>query len=109
MKTHSKSKRRVRHAAASTHRSHRPAQSHRSHVAAKSSTEIAQAGTDVSRLEEPQTKETYALVRLEVYERMKDLLYDADPWTDEEMDLLAAEDADRLGWEGMEAHQGEET
>jgi hypothetical protein len=59
MKTHSKSKRRVRHAAASTHRSHRPAQSHRSHVAAKSSTEIAQAGTDVSRLEEPQTKETY--------------------------------------------------
>lgn len=58
---------------------------------------------------DPQTKETYALVRLEVYERMKDLLYDADPWTDEEMDLLAAEDADRLGWEGMEAHQGEET
>ena len=59
MKTHSKSKRRVRHAAASTHRSHRPAQSHRSHVAAKSSTEIAQEGTDVARLEQPQTNETY--------------------------------------------------
>ena len=56
---------------------------------------------------DPRTKETYVLVRLEKYERMKDLLYDAGPWTDEEMDLLAAEDADRLGWEGMEAYQGE--
>lgn len=58
---------------------------------------------------DPRTRETYVLVRLEKYERMKDLLYDAGPWTDEEMDLLAAEDADRLGWEGMEAYQGEES
>jgi hypothetical protein len=53
MKTHSKSKRHSRHAAASTHRSHRPTQAHRNHVAAKSSTEIAQEGTAVSRLEQP--------------------------------------------------------
>ena len=31
--------------------------------------------------------------------------YDDSAWTDEEMDLLAAEDADTLGWEGMEAYQ----
>lgn len=31
--------------------------------------------------------------------------YDDSPWMDEEMDLLAAEDADALGWEGMEAYQ----
>lgn len=31
--------------------------------------------------------------------------YDDSPWTDEEMDMLAAEDADYLGWEGMEAYQ----
>jgi hypothetical protein len=31
--------------------------------------------------------------------------YDESPWTDEEMDLLAAEDADCLGWEGMEVYQ----
>jgi hypothetical protein len=54
---------------------------------------------------DPQTKETYVLVRREVYERMKELLYDASPWTDEEMDLLAAESVDALGWEGMEAYQ----
>ena len=63
MKSHAKAKRRAshvaRHSAASTHRSHRPTQSHRSHVAAKSSTEIAQEGTGVSRLEQPQLKETF--------------------------------------------------
>jgi hypothetical protein len=40
---------------------------------------------------DPETKETYVLVRREVYERLKELLYDDSPWTDEEMDLLAAE------------------
>ena len=39
----------------------------------------------------PETKETYVLVRKEVYERLRELLYDDSPWTDEEMDLLAAE------------------
>ena len=40
---------------------------------------------------DPETKETYVLVRKEVYERLRELLYDDSPWTDEEMDLLAAE------------------
>ncbi len=40
---------------------------------------------------DPETQETYILVRKEVYERLKELLYDDSPWTDEEMDLLAAE------------------
>lgn len=40
---------------------------------------------------DPQTKETYVLVRKELYERMKELRYDDSPWTDEEMDLHAAE------------------
>jgi hypothetical protein len=39
----------------------------------------------------PETKETYVLVRKEVYERLRELLYDDSPWTDEEMDLLTAE------------------
>jgi hypothetical protein len=54
---------------------------------------------------DPQTREAYVLVRKEVYEQLKESLYDASPWTDEEMDLLAAADADALGWEGMEAYQ----
>lgn len=45
------------------------------------------------------------LLRADVFERLKDLLYDDSPWTDEEMDRLAAEDADALGWEGMEVYQ----
>ena len=31
--------------------------------------------------------------------------YDASPWTEEEMDLLAAASADELGWEGFEPYQ----
>jgi hypothetical protein len=39
----------------------------------------------------PDTQETYVLVRKDVYERLRELLYDDSPWTDEEMDLLAAD------------------
>lgn len=38
---------------------------------------------------DPETKKTYVLVRKEVYDRLTE--YDDSPWTDEEMDLLAAE------------------
>jgi hypothetical protein len=48
------------------------------------------------------------VVRADVFERLRDLRYDDEPWSDEEMDLLAAEDADSLGWEGMDAYQGED-
>ena len=57
------------------------------------SVRIKESGTDL------------VVLRADVFERMRDLLYDAGPWTDEEMDLLAAEDAESLGWEGMEAYQ----
>jgi hypothetical protein len=38
----------------------------------------------------------YVLVRKEVYEEMKESMYDASPWTDEEMDLLAEEAGEML-------------
>ena len=44
------------------------------------------------------------VIRADVYAHLADAI-DASPWADEEMDLLAAEDADALGWEGMEAYQ----
>jgi hypothetical protein len=47
------------------------------------------------------------VLRADVFERLLGLVYDDSPWTDEEMDLLAAEDADSLGWEGMEPYQDE--
>ena len=40
------------------------------------------------RLVNPRTNQTYVLIRAELYERLKELLYDDGPWTDEEMDLL---------------------
>jgi hypothetical protein len=48
------------------------------------------------------------VVRADVFERLRGLRYDDEPWSDEEMDLLAAEDAEALGWEGMDAYQGED-
>jgi hypothetical protein len=46
----------------------------------------------------------FVVLRADVYERLRSSLYDASPWTDEEMDLLTAEDADALGWEGMDEY-----
>jgi hypothetical protein len=52
----------------------------------------------------------FVVLYADVYERLTSLLdYDDNPWTDEEMDLLAAEDADSLDWEGMEDYQDEES
>ena len=49
------------------------------------------------------------VMRADVFERLRGLKYDDSPWSDEEMDMLAGEDADRLGWDGMEAYQGDNT
>jgi hypothetical protein len=53
---------------------------------------------------DPLTQEKFVVLRTADYER-KEEEYDSGPWTDEEMELLAAEDADSLGWEGMEVYQ----
>ena len=45
---------------------------------------------------DPQTQQVYILVRKETFERIKELLYDDSPWTDEEMDLLAKEPGELL-------------
>jgi hypothetical protein len=50
------------------------------------------------------TQETYVLLRAEVYARIKDLLYDDSPWTDEERDLLAWEAGPTAGWDDMDEY-----
>ena len=55
------------------------------------------------RLNEGNTE--VVVLRADLFERLRGLLYDASPWTEEEMDLLAAEDADALGWEGFDVYQ----
>jgi hypothetical protein len=64
----------------------------------------AQPGLAV-RLIDRDTHETFVLLPTKEYERLSSGAYDCTPWADEEMDMLAAEDADRLGWKGMEAYQ----
>jgi PHD/YefM family antitoxin component YafN of YafNO toxin-antitoxin module len=43
------------------------------------------------RLVNPQTKETFVLLRVDEYERLKEDEYDDSPWTREELQALAWE------------------
>jgi alpha-D-ribose 1-methylphosphonate 5-phosphate C-P lyase len=51
------------------------------------------------RLINPRTGETFVLLRIEEYERLKEDEYDDSPWTREELEALAWETAERAGWE----------
>lgn len=57
------------------------------------------------RIVDSVSRQEFVLLRAEDYDRLIEEAYDDSPWTDEEMDLLAAENADMLGWEGMESYQ----
>jgi hypothetical protein len=59
-------------------------------------------GLEPARARDPVTNETYVLVRVEDYERLKEALYDDSPWTDDEMDALAAEAGEMLDRYGKE-------
>jgi hypothetical protein len=49
----------------------------------------------------PRTKETFVLLRVDQYQRLKEEAYDDSPWTAEEMELLAWEAGKDAGWEDM--------
>jgi PHD/YefM family antitoxin component YafN of YafNO toxin-antitoxin module len=51
------------------------------------------------RVVNPRTRETFVLLRLDEYERLKEDAYDDSPWTREELQALAWEVAERTGWE----------
>ena len=51
------------------------------------------------RVVNPRTKETFVLLRVDEYERLKEDEYDDSPWTREELQALAWEVAERTGWE----------
>jgi hypothetical protein len=53
-------------------------------------------------LVDPSTKTPYVLLRQDVYERLLDKDYDDNPWTDEELELLAWEAGKQAGWEDMD-------
>jgi hypothetical protein len=51
------------------------------------------------RVLNPRTKETFVLLRIEEYERLKEQEYDDRPWTREELHALAWETSEQTGWE----------
>lgn len=61
--------------------------------------ELAHAEATPPRVVNPRTKETFVLVRVEEYERLKDEEYDDSPWTREELEALAWEVAEQAGWD----------
>ncbi len=52
----------------------------------------------------PQTRETFVLLRVEEYERLKAAEYDDSPWTREELEALAWETGEEIGWEDMDEY-----
>jgi hypothetical protein len=56
------------------------------------------------RLVNPRTGETFVLLRLDEYERLKADEYDDSPWTREELHALAWEAGKQIGWENMDEY-----
>ena len=56
------------------------------------------------RIVNPRTKETFVLIRVEEYERLKAEEYDDSPWTSEERAALALEASKLAGWEEMDEY-----
>jgi PHD/YefM family antitoxin component YafN of YafNO toxin-antitoxin module len=51
------------------------------------------------RVVNPRTKETFVLLRVDEYERLKEQEYDDSPWTREELQALAWEAGEHTEWE----------
>jgi hypothetical protein len=62
--------------------------------------ELAKPGTTPPRVVNPQTKETFVLLSVGEYQRLKEG-YDDSPWTREELQALAWEAGKQIGWEEM--------
>jgi PHD/YefM family antitoxin component YafN of YafNO toxin-antitoxin module len=56
------------------------------------------------RLVNPHTNETFVLLRVEEYERLKEEEYDDTPLTSEELSRLAWEAGKSIGWDDMDEY-----
>jgi alpha-D-ribose 1-methylphosphonate 5-phosphate C-P lyase len=57
------------------------------------------------RVVNPRTMETFVLLRVDEYQRLKEGEYDDSPWTREELQALAWEAGKRAGWEDMDEYE----
>ena len=60
---------------------------------------LEQAEATPPRVVDPRTKETFVLLRVDEYERLKEDEYDGSPWTREELQAQAWEVAEWTGWD----------
>jgi hypothetical protein len=65
---------------------------------------LQQAEASPPRILNPRTKETFVLLPLDEYERLKADGYDDSPWTREELQTLAWAVGEQLGWEAMDEY-----
>jgi PHD/YefM family antitoxin component YafN of YafNO toxin-antitoxin module len=56
------------------------------------------------RIMNPRTKETFVLLRVDEYERLKEDDYDDSSWTSEERHALAWEAGKHAGWKDMDEY-----
>src|SRR5947209_7579915 len=61
-------------------------------------------GATPPRVVNPRTRETFVLLRVDEYQRLKDDEYDDSPWTREELQALAWEAGKQSGWENMDEY-----
>jgi hypothetical protein len=61
--------------------------------------ELANPGALPPRLLNPQTNETFILLPVGEYERLKEQQYDDTPWSREELQALAWEAGERTDWD----------
>ena len=64
--------------------------------------QLREADGNPVRLADPQTNETYVILPEAVYERIKALVYDDSPLTDEEKQQQLADSGKRAGWDDPE-------
>jgi hypothetical protein len=56
------------------------------------------------RIVNPRTKETFVLLAVDEYERLKEGDYDDSPWTKDELQAIAWEAGKHMGWEDMDEY-----
>ena len=60
---------------------------------------LQQPGAVPPRMLNPRTKETFVLLRVEEFQRLKEVNYDDSPWTREELEALAWERLEHEDWD----------
>jgi PHD/YefM family antitoxin component YafN of YafNO toxin-antitoxin module len=65
---------------------------------------LENSDTTPARIVNPRTKETFVLLRVDEYERLKEEEYDDSPWTKEELQALAWKAGKQAGWEEMDEY-----